>query len=78
MMDLLLKVWNLTLFLIIQNLLFVDDSEDSEIKIVDFGFARFKPTEKETMKTPCFTLHYAAPEVLRQAMNQNDEGYGSR
>ncbi|XP_021945279.1 ribosomal protein S6 kinase alpha-5 isoform X3 [Folsomia candida] len=60
-----------------ENLLFVDDSEDSEIKIVDFGFARFKPTEKETMKTPCFTLHYAAPEVLRQAMNQNDEGYGS-
>jgi ribosomal protein S6 kinase alpha-5 len=29
------------------------------------------------MKTPCFTLHYAAPEVLRQAMNQNDEGYDS-
>ncbi|OXA45178.1 Ribosomal protein S6 kinase alpha-5 [Folsomia candida] len=59
-----------------ENLLFVDESEDSEIKIVDFG-RLFKSTEKDTMKTPCFTLHYAAPEVLRQAMNQNDEGYGS-
>lgn len=31
--------------------------------------------EKETMKTPCFTLHYAAPEVIRQALGQNEEGY---
>lgn len=27
------------------------------------------------MKTPCFTLHYAAPEVLQQAAGQADEGY---
>ena len=61
----------------LQNLLFVDQSEDSEIKIVDFGFARLKPENKEqTMKTPCFTLHYAAPEVLRQALGgQDEQGY---
>lgn len=57
-----------------QNLLFVDETEDSEVKIVDFGFARLMP-EKDTMKTPCFTLHYAAPEVIRQALGQNEEGY---
>lgn len=32
------------------------------------------------MKTPCFTLNYAAPEVLKQALpksanNYNDSGY---
>lgn len=28
------------------------------------------------MKTPCFTLNYAAPEVLRQAMNSHpNDGY---
>ena len=28
------------------------------------------------MKTPCFTLHYAAPEVLRVALGEQDgEGY---
>lgn len=48
-----------------ENLLFSDESENAEIKIVDFGFARIKP-ENQAMKTPCCTLHYAAPEVLRQ------------
>lgn len=28
------------------------------------------------MKTPCFTLNYAAPEVLRQAMTSNNPGDG--
>lgn len=27
------------------------------------------------MKTPCFTLHYAAPEVLKHAVGFTDEGY---
>lgn len=53
----------------------MDESEDSEIKIVDFGFARLKPEKEQTMNTPCFTLHYAAPEVLRQALGQDKEGY---
>ncbi|KAK3919556.1 Ribosomal protein S6 kinase alpha-5 [Frankliniella fusca] len=50
-----------------ENLLFTDTSENSDIKIVDFGFARLKQ-EKEVLTTPCFTLHYAAPEVLKQAL----------
>nr|CAD7460076.1 unnamed protein product [Timema tahoe] len=57
-----------------KNLLFVDDSETSNIKIVDFGFARLKQ-EKEPMHTPCFTLHYAAPEVLKQVANEGADGY---
>uniref|UniRef100_A0ABM0GV30 Calcium/calmodulin-dependent protein kinase type II subunit beta-like n=1 Tax=Saccoglossus kowalevskii TaxID=10224 RepID=A0ABM0GV30_SACKO len=49
-----------------ENLLFKDNSEDAELKIVDFGFARMKPDNNQPLNTPCFTLHYAAPEVLRQ------------
>ncbi len=50
-----------------QNLLFENESNDASIKIVDFGFARIKH-ESEGLTTPCFTLHYAAPEVLRTAV----------
>ncbi|CAH1791260.1 unnamed protein product [Owenia fusiformis] len=56
-----------------ENLLFVDDKDDSDIKIVDFGFARLKPKDGP-LETPCFTLHYAAPEVLKQT-TQHKEGY---
>ncbi|RWS28116.1 ribosomal protein S6 kinase-like protein [Leptotrombidium deliense] len=52
-----------------ENLLFVSDSTESEVKVVDFGFARYKPFDDQVMKTPCFTLNYAAPEVLKQALN---------
>ncbi|XP_076066239.1 ribosomal protein S6 kinase alpha-5-like isoform X2 [Oratosquilla oratoria] len=61
-----------------ENLLFVNSSEDSVLKIVDFGFARMMPdksSESGNMMTPCFTLHYAAPEVLRQAANKDAKGY---
>ncbi|EEB18286.1 Ribosomal protein S6 kinase alpha-5, putative [Pediculus humanus corporis] len=56
-----------------ENLLFTDDSDTAEIKIVDFGFAR--KHEEESMHTPCFTLLYAAPEVLKQAFNREEDGY---
>ncbi|XP_041353534.1 ribosomal protein S6 kinase alpha-5-like [Gigantopelta aegis] len=56
-----------------ENLIFEDDSDEAEIKIVDFGFARFNP-ENQTLNTPCFTLPYAAPEVLHQTTNR-DHGY---
>jgi serine/threonine protein kinase len=55
-------------------LLFTEDSEQADIKIVDFGFARVKQ-EKEPMHTPCFTLHYAAPEVLKEAFSNGTDGY---
>uniref|UniRef100_A0A8B9K7H5 Ribosomal protein S6 kinase n=1 Tax=Astyanax mexicanus TaxID=7994 RepID=A0A8B9K7H5_ASTMX len=47
-----------------ENLLFTDESENSEIKVIDFGFARLKPPDNQLLKTPCFTLQYAAPEIL--------------
>ncbi|ESO87773.1 hypothetical protein LOTGIDRAFT_166364 [Lottia gigantea] len=56
-----------------ENLIFEDDSDKAEIKIIDFGFARLNP-ENQMLNTPCFTLPYAAPEVLRQATNK-DHGY---
>uniref|UniRef100_A0A8C5ESY5 Ribosomal protein S6 kinase n=1 Tax=Gouania willdenowi TaxID=441366 RepID=A0A8C5ESY5_GOUWI len=48
-----------------ENLLFTDESDNSEIKIIDFGFARLKPPDNQLLKTPCFTLQYAAPEILK-------------
>ena len=62
-------VFNFTL----QNILFEDDTEKAELKIVDFGFASMNP-QKETMMTPCFTLPYSAPEVLRQITDRKN-GY---
>uniref|UniRef100_A0AAY3ZTR1 Ribosomal protein S6 kinase n=1 Tax=Denticeps clupeoides TaxID=299321 RepID=A0AAY3ZTR1_9TELE len=47
-----------------ENLLFTDEGENSEIKVIDFGFARLKPPDNQLLKTPCFTLQYAAPEIL--------------
>ncbi|XP_023783474.1 ribosomal protein S6 kinase alpha-5 isoform X2 [Cyanistes caeruleus] len=52
-----------------ENLLFTDETDNSEIKIIDFGFACLKPPDNQPLKTPCFTLHYAAPELL------NHNGY---
>lgn len=53
-----------------ENLVFTSTNENAEIKIVDFGFARLKE-EKEALHTPCYTLKYAAPEVLEG----NPDGY---
>ena len=55
-----------------QNLLYEDKTENSEIKIVDFGFARLTK-ENEGLTTPCFTLYYAAPEVLRRAVGNEGQ-----
>lgn len=55
-----------------ENLLFSCNKDNAEIKIVDFGFARLKQ-EKESLHTPCFTLHYAAPEVLSGDPSGYDE-----
>ena len=52
-----------------QNLLFEDRTDRAELKIVDFGFAA-EITKNEAMMTPCFTLPYSAPEVLRQMSSQ--------
>lgn len=55
-----------------QNLLFEGSEDKAELKIVDFGFARLKPEPQHMLLTPCFTLHYAAPEVLKTAVIPNN------
>ncbi|XP_072363945.1 ribosomal protein S6 kinase alpha-5-like isoform X1 [Scyliorhinus torazame] len=49
-----------------ENILFTDQNDGAMIKIVDFGFARVKPSDSQPLKTPCFTLLYAAPEIFKQ------------
>jgi len=58
-----------------ENLLFDTSDEDAQLKVVDFGFARLKPEMESGMLTPCFTLPYAAPEVLDTALRSSQEGY---
>ena len=42
--------------------MFTDDSDAADVKLVDFGFARVF-SDLQPLRTPCFTLTYAAPEV---------------
>ncbi|XP_014609105.1 PREDICTED: ribosomal protein S6 kinase alpha-5 isoform X1 [Polistes canadensis] len=54
-----------------ENIIFVHEGKDSPVKIVDFGFARLKRS-CEPLLTPCFTLPYAAPEVIaKQGYDQS-------
>lgn len=52
-----------------ENILYADESEGAPVKVIDFGFARLRPSGSQPMQTPCFTLQYAAPELF------TDEGY---
>ncbi|CAF1030801.1 unnamed protein product [Adineta steineri] len=54
-----------------ENLLFSSPNPNAEIKIIDFGFAK-KRTKHQPMTTPCGTLLYTAPEVLRAATSFKD------
>uniref|UniRef100_A0A915PTR6 Ribosomal protein S6 kinase n=1 Tax=Setaria digitata TaxID=48799 RepID=A0A915PTR6_9BILA len=47
-----------------ENILFESNESQAKLRLVDFGFARLLPSATENLMTPCFTLHYAAPEVL--------------
>ncbi|XP_077311968.1 ribosomal protein S6 kinase alpha-4-like isoform X2 [Lithobates pipiens] len=47
-----------------ENLLLSSPGEDAVLKVIDFGFARLRPPGSRPLHTPCFTLHYAAPELL--------------
>ncbi|MCP9264116.1 putative ribosomal protein S6 kinase alpha-2 [Dirofilaria immitis] len=47
-----------------ENILFESNEPQAKLRLVDFGFARLLPSATENLMTPCFTLHYAAPEVL--------------
>lgn len=49
------------------NILYSDESGKPEhIRIIDFGFAKQLRDENGLLMTPCYTAHYAAPEVLKK------------
>eukprot|EP00912_Choanoflagellata_sp_UC4_P002437 UC4_evm3s1540 len=47
-----------------ENLLMVSNSEDSEVKIADFGFAK-RDEGGETLQTPLYTPYYVPPQILK-------------
>ncbi|XP_075987788.1 ribosomal protein S6 kinase alpha-5-like [Anticarsia gemmatalis] len=52
---------------------------EAKVKVVDFGFARRAPDccdDRPRMMTPCFSLPYAAPEVVSRARSTAAPGYG--
>ena len=67
-----------SLFPTLQNIVFESDEDDSAVKIVDFGFARLMPASDEPLQTPCCTLQYAAPEVLRRVPSSSSSKSSSR
>jgi ribosomal protein S6 kinase alpha-5 len=54
-----------------ENIMFVEPGHDN-LKIVDFGFAKTQQDEMG-LQTPCFTLNYAAPEVLLNSKRESAE-----
>lgn len=46
-----------------ENLLLLSESDDSAVKIADFGFAK-KVTSSQSLTTQCGTPGYVAPEIL--------------
>ncbi|CAJ0924350.1 unnamed protein product [Ranitomeya imitator] len=55
-----------------ENLLLSSPGENAVLKVIDFGFARLRPPGSRPLHTPCFTLHYAAPELLsRQGYDES-------
>ncbi|XP_042904461.1 ribosomal protein S6 kinase 2 beta isoform X2 [Parasteatoda tepidariorum] len=46
------------------------NSDPQSLRIIDFGFAKQMKAENGLLMTPCYTLNFAAPEVLKR------KGYG--
>jgi len=61
-----------------ENILLADKTENSDIKITDFGLARMTTHHGRTMTTMCGTPEYVAPEILFSSTNSTKEadGYG--
>ncbi|KAF8368295.1 rskn-2 [Pristionchus pacificus] len=49
-----------------ENILFESDDDSATLRLIDFGFSRLLPDNSlgNQLKTPCYSLQYAAPEVL--------------
>lgn len=56
-----------------ENILLSSKSDDSQVKLIDFGFAG--DLNRKRMQTPCGTPGYVAPEIIN-ARNSNSVGYG--
>ena len=54
-----------------ENLLLASTTSDTQIKITDFGFAKFAP-DNRSLRTMCGTPGYVAPEIVRR------ERYGTK
>lgn len=49
------------------NILYADNGDRPEsLRIIDFGFAKQLRDANGLLMTPCYTAHYAAPEVLKK------------
>ena len=49
------------------NILYADSScKPESLRIIDFGFAKQIRAENGLLMTPCYTAHYAAPEILKK------------
>jgi p90 ribosomal S6 kinase len=49
------------------NILYADHTNKPEsLRIIDFGFAKQLRDTNGLLMTPCYTAHYAAPEVLKK------------
>lgn len=49
------------------NILYADNTDRPEsLRIIDFGFAKQLRDANGLLMTPCYTAHYAAPEVLKR------------
>lgn len=49
-----------------ENFLFLTESEDAPVKIIDFGLSRHDDSDLGIMQTKVGTPYYVAPEVLRR------------
>lgn len=56
----------------LENFLYESEDDDSLLKLIDFGFAKFWDPTCEKMKAGCGSLAYVSPDVLR------NEGYTSQ
>eukprot|EP01083_Nonionella_stella_P091659 256324_1 len=48
-----------------ENLIYLNSSDESPVKITDFGLAKYLPDERSVMNTACGTPGYVAPEILK-------------
>jgi calcium-dependent protein kinase len=53
-----------------ENILYLNKSEDSQLKIIDFGTAKQKNIGKDNLHDTCGTVYYIAPEVLLGDYNE--------